>query len=68
VRQIEVDEETATLLEARAESRGITVSELLVDAVEWLDAIIVIDERTGSVIPRRGMAKELPQPRSRSIE
>jgi hypothetical protein len=44
VRQIEVDEETAALLEARAEARGMTVSELLADAVGWLDAVINIDE------------------------
>jgi predicted transcriptional regulator len=44
VRQIEVDEETALLLEARAEARGMTVSELLADTVEWLDAVIDIDE------------------------
>jgi hypothetical protein len=31
LRQIEVDEETAALLEARAGARGITVSELLAD-------------------------------------
>jgi predicted transcriptional regulator len=44
LRQIEVDEETALLLEARAGERGMTVSEFLADAVEWLDAVIVIDE------------------------
>jgi hypothetical protein len=31
LRQIEVDEETAALLEARAEARGMTVSEFLAD-------------------------------------
>ncbi|HWN51696.1 MAG TPA: ribbon-helix-helix protein, CopG family [Xanthobacteraceae bacterium] len=31
LRQIEVDEETAALLEARARARGMTVSELLAD-------------------------------------
>jgi predicted transcriptional regulator len=44
LRQIEVDEETALLLEARAGARGMTVSEFLADAMEWLDAVIVMDE------------------------
>jgi predicted transcriptional regulator len=44
LRQIEVDEETALLLEARAEARGMTVSELLADTVAWLDAVILINE------------------------
>jgi hypothetical protein len=44
LRQIEVDEETALLLEARAGARGMTVSEWPADALEWLDAVVVIDE------------------------
>jgi predicted transcriptional regulator len=44
LRQIEVDEETALLLEARAGARGLTVSEFLADAAQWLDAVIVMDE------------------------
>ncbi len=44
LRQVEVDEETALLLEARAGARGMTVSEFPDDAVEWLDAVTDMDE------------------------
>jgi uncharacterized Rossmann fold enzyme len=44
LRQIEVDEETALLLEAWAGARGMTVSARLADTLEWLDAVIVIDK------------------------
>jgi hypothetical protein len=39
LRQIEVDEETALLLEARAGARGMTVSELLADIASNLEAL-----------------------------
>ena len=69
LRQIEVDEETAALLEGRAGARGMTVSEFLADAVGWLDAVVVMDEpdveedirrleefeRTGYAIPGDGI-------------
>jgi predicted transcriptional regulator len=65
LRQIEVDEETALRLEAVAEARGMTVSALLADAMQWLDAIVDVKkpdveedirrleefERTGLAVP-----------------
>ena len=39
LRQIEVDEQTAALLEARAGARGMTVSELLADIACNLEAL-----------------------------
>jgi hypothetical protein len=39
LRQIEVDEETALLLEARAEAQGMTISELLTDIACGLEAL-----------------------------
>jgi predicted transcriptional regulator len=41
LRQIEVDEETAALLEARAGARGMTVSELVADIARNLEALQV---------------------------
>jgi hypothetical protein len=39
VRKIEVDEQTAELLEARAAARGVSVTQVVADAVELLDSI-----------------------------
>ena len=39
VRQIEVDEETAALLEAGAGARGMTISELVADIARNLEAL-----------------------------
>jgi predicted transcriptional regulator len=62
MKMIEIDEQTAELLEARAAARGVSVGQLVAELIAFVDAQVPVDPEELAELDRRWAAIEAGEP------